>query len=36
MPTEEKWVHMIPYDRKVVYIEMKQAVAENSVPSAIE
>ena len=27
---------MIPYDKNVIYVEMKQAVAENSVPSTIE
>lgn len=35
MPTEIKWVHLIPLNKKLDYVEMKREVAENSVPSAI-
>ena len=34
--TENKWIRLIPVDKKLDYIQMKQEVAENSVPSAIE
>lgn len=32
---DNKWIHLIPYDPKIRYIEMKQEVAEQSVPSHI-
>lgn len=36
LPSEKKWIRLIPVDKKMDYIQMKQEVAENSVPSAIE
>jgi hypothetical protein len=36
MSTEQKWIRLIPIDSKMEYIKMKQEVAEQSVPSAVE
>ena len=36
MPAEKKWIRLIAVDKQMNYIQMKQEVAENSVPSAIE
>ena len=36
MPINEKWIHIIPLKQDLNYVEMKQEVAEKSVPSSIE
>jgi hypothetical protein len=36
MSTEDKWIRLIPVDKNLDYIKMKQEVAEESVPSPVE
>lgn len=36
MPTTTKWIRLIPVNPRLQYIQMKQEVAEQSVPSAVE
>lgn len=36
MSTEVKWIRLIPVDNNLNYIKMKQTVAEQTVPSAVE
>jgi hypothetical protein len=36
MPTTLKWIRLIPVDARLEYIQMKQEVAERTVPSAVE
>lgn len=36
MPTTVKWIRLIPVNPHLEYIQMKQEVAERTVPSAVE
>jgi hypothetical protein len=36
MATSQKWVHLIPYNNKINYQEVKKYVEEKVLPPAVE